>query len=121
MERHGTKNAVSVLEKIYGYREVDAPHDACKIASNCEHFLLEFLSQNNAELFQAGCPNECSRNGLCLRGKCLCPHGFDGEDCAVSKSIVARPSSMKCDKTWYTIRQMWKILFFKWRLYQWKM
>ncbi|CAD7698780.1 unnamed protein product, partial [Ostreobium quekettii] len=29
-----------------------------------------------------GCPNDCSRNGQCYKGKCHCFLGFGGEDCS---------------------------------------
>jgi syndecan 4 len=28
------------------------------------------------------CPNECSGNGMCLKGKCICDPNFTGEDCS---------------------------------------
>ena len=28
------------------------------------------------------CPNQCSHNGFCLEGKCLCQPGYDGVDCS---------------------------------------
>ncbi|KAK7886648.1 hypothetical protein WMY93_026269 [Mugilogobius chulae] len=30
----------------------------------------------------AGCPNDCSGNGKCERGKCVCQQGFTGTDCS---------------------------------------
>lgn len=36
--------------------------------------------QNSLE----SCPNECSGNGVCLSGSCLCDAGFSGVDCSVS-------------------------------------
>jgi len=28
------------------------------------------------------CPNECSKNGLCINGKCHCLTGYSGIDCS---------------------------------------
>lgn len=31
------------------------------------------------------CPNQCSKNGKCVKGKCVCIAGFLSEDCSVKK------------------------------------
>ena len=31
------------------------------------------------------CPNQCSKSGKCVKGKCVCNAGFLTEDCSVKK------------------------------------
>ncbi|KAM9310021.1 uncharacterized protein tnxba [Pholidichthys leucotaenia] len=44
----------------------------------------------------ANCPNDCSDNGECERGKCLCQEGFTGPDC--SKCAQGSECSKKASK-----------------------
>ena len=30
------------------------------------------------------CPNDCTFNGRCVNGSCICNEGFTAEDCAVA-------------------------------------
>ncbi|KAE8288683.1 Tenascin [Larimichthys crocea] len=36
----------------------------------------------------ANCPNDCSGNGECQKGKCICQQGFMGPDCKAAKGKV---------------------------------
>ncbi|XP_051261480.1 tenascin isoform X2 [Dicentrarchus labrax] len=36
----------------------------------------------------ANCPNDCSGNGECQKGKCICQEGFTGPDCKAAKGKV---------------------------------
>jgi hypothetical protein len=39
------------------------------------------------KLFTTSCPNNCSRNGVCKDGKCICNPGYISEDCSVINSV----------------------------------
>ena len=54
------------------------------------------------------CPQNCSGNGVCLDGKCLCNKGFGGPDCAQKECVPANCSghgtcadgNCNCDSGW---------------------
>ncbi|XP_035829885.1 uncharacterized protein LOC106014199 isoform X2 [Aplysia californica] len=48
------------------------------------------------------CPNDCSNNGNCTNGECLCTDGFAGDDCSVDLSelptLISIDGGPLCDK-----------------------
>ncbi|XP_029649426.2 uncharacterized protein LOC115223143 [Octopus sinensis] len=44
-------------------------------------------------IIESMCPNDCSQNGNCSKGKCLCDEKFIGEDCSVEKDVPPDVSS----------------------------
>ena len=49
--------------------------------SGCSGTLIFFSSNNNL----GSCPNNCSSNGNCINGVCICLKEFAGPDCSMSK------------------------------------
>lgn len=54
---------------------------------------------------QSFCPNECSRQGLCIEGSCLCFAGFKGADCSAKSCCNGRgscevPGTCICNPGW---------------------
>ena len=68
-----------VLSEDHGLAEIKAEvrDIETRLAS-----MQEQLDQIQSSL--ESCPNECSGNGVCLSGSCLCDAGFSGVDCSVS-------------------------------------
>lgn len=51
---------------------------------------VEYLSQQNlpvSSLTFGACDKNCSGNGFCNFGRCVCYNGFYGDDCSKSKYI----------------------------------
>ncbi len=42
------------------------------------------------------CPNQCSKNGKCVKGKCVCIAGFLTEDCSVKKGNYNNYNTFYC-------------------------
>ena len=48
------------------------------------------------ELEEKVCPNECSGNGKCIKGACICNKGFGTEDCSVLLNQVPELLNVGC-------------------------
>ena len=41
-----------------------------------------------AEIVEQLCPGDCSFNGKCVNGSCICNEGFTAHDCAISTDQI---------------------------------
>ena len=55
--------------------------------SLCEDIVLQDPEADPGALTENLCPNECSSNGQCKNGTCICKEGYTTEDCSVSKGL----------------------------------
>jgi len=46
------------------------------------------------EVFQLLCPNDCTFNGKCVNGSCVCKKDYTAADCSIS--IYQRPTIARC-------------------------
>jgi hypothetical protein len=53
----------------------------CSVPINAEARADAAIAKSKYKLAKV-CPNQCSHNGFCLEGKCLCQPGYDGVDCS---------------------------------------
>ena len=53
----------------------------CTVPINAEAKADAAIAKAKYKVAKA-CPNQCSHNGFCLEGKCLCQPGYDGVDCS---------------------------------------
>ena len=53
----------------------------CSVPINAEAKADAAIAKSKYKLAKV-CPNQCSHNGFCLEGKCLCQPGYDGVDCS---------------------------------------
>jgi len=72
----------------------------CNDRGNCE-----CLAGYSGQACQSYCPNECSHQGDCIEGACLCFAGFVGEDCSVSACCSGHgscdePDVCECEEGW---------------------
>lgn len=82
-EMTALKERVARLE-----REMSSLKDNCRIFRF--YFIQDLIcSFKNLLLFlsltgpcSVNCPNDCSDNGECQKGKCICQQGFTGQDCS---------------------------------------
>ena len=49
------------------------------------------------EVFQLLCPNDCTFNGKCVNGSCVCNKDYTADDCSIS--IYQRPTITRCDSS----------------------
>ena len=47
------------------------------------------------EVFELLCPNDCTFNGKCVNGSCVCNKDYTADDCSIS--IYQRPTITRCD------------------------
>ena len=47
------------------------------------------------EVFQLLCPNDCTFNGKCVNGSCVCNKDYTAEDCSIS--VYQRPTITRWD------------------------
>ena len=47
------------------------------------------------KVLQLLCPNDCTINGKCINGSCVCNKNYTADDCSIS--IYQRPTITRCD------------------------
>ena len=56
--------------------------------------ISNYKQGNNGELIFTStsmvenCPNNCNRQGKCVRGSCVCSHGYTSVDCSVPVGVA---------------------------------
>ncbi|XP_021375788.1 von Willebrand factor D and EGF domain-containing protein-like [Mizuhopecten yessoensis] len=73
---------------------VESLKSSCLVeASRFENLTTQGSENSNGttfldELLELSCPNDCSENGNCTNGKCVCYTGFYGEECALERDTI---------------------------------
>ena len=55
------------------------------------------IRKANIEVKGMSCSNDCSNNGFCLSGMCLCSVGSNGPDCSMCKPGYFSPTCIQCN------------------------
>ena len=69
---------------------LQAMHDICQEAVDKKPDTVK------KEFEERVCPNECSGNGRCVKGVCICNQGFATEDCSVVLDQVPELLNFGC-------------------------
>ena len=64
----------------------------------CEEAVAEKPDDTIKEIEDKVCPNECSGNGKCVNGTCVCNTGFTTEDCSVALDQVPELIEVGCGR-----------------------
>ena len=80
------------------------------LMNECEDVVIENMTVNSNEtnnvtkptipsaleqVLQLLCPNDCTFNGKCVNGSCVCNRDYTAADCSIS--IYQRPTVTRCD------------------------
>ena len=80
------------------------------LMDECQDVIIESITVNTNEtsnvrkptippalekVLQLLCPNDCTFNGKCVNGSCVCNKDYTADDCSIS--VYQRPTITRCD------------------------
>ncbi|XP_060080899.1 von Willebrand factor D and EGF domain-containing protein-like [Ylistrum balloti] len=93
----GIRNCINDIkisgDTVFLTDTVEALKSSCLVEAKLFENLTTHGSYGNSttfldELLQMSCPNNCSENGNCTSGLCICHDGFFGSDCSLERDSI---------------------------------